>query len=97
MLDALTELGDASVGELAQALGSGQSNVSKHLNLLYGERIVGRERVGTSVRYRIVDQQILELCEVVCSSIREQLRELSSLIESDSPARPSLRPTAKTP
>lgn len=97
LLDALTELGDASVGELAQALGAGHSNVSKHLNLLYGERIVGRERVATSVRYRIVDQQILELCEVVCSSIREQLRELSLLVEPDAVAPPTGNDPARPP
>lgn len=83
LLDALNQRGEASVGELARVLGAGQANVSKHLGLLYAERIVGRERAGTSVRYRIIDEQVLELCDVVCGSIRDDLRQLSSIFERD--------------
>ena len=46
LLDQIHERGEASVGELAEAVGSTHANVSKHLNLLLAERMVGRRREG---------------------------------------------------
>jgi DNA-binding transcriptional ArsR family regulator len=81
LLDLLTHRGELSVSELAEELGASHANVSKHLNMLYAERIVGRRKLGTRVLYRVVDPRVLELCEVVCGSLRAQLDELGLLLE----------------
>jgi DNA-binding transcriptional ArsR family regulator len=79
LLDRLRE-GEASVNELAAALGATQQNVSKHLTLLAEAGIVGRRKQGTHVYYRIVDEGVLELCEQVCGTLEQQLRALNELV-----------------
>jgi ArsR family transcriptional regulator len=80
ILDQLRQRGEASVGELAEALGSSQQNVSKHLVALHGERFVSRRKQGTSSLYRISDPAVLDLCDDVCAGIESQLIELGVLL-----------------
>jgi len=82
LLDALRCRGEASVGELADALDAGYANVAKHLTLLHQRGILGRRKQGTKAVYRISDPSVLELCEVVCGSLASQLRELEALVSS---------------
>jgi ArsR family transcriptional regulator len=81
LLDALRDRGEASVGELAEALGAGQANVSKHLGVLQQQGVVARRKDGTRAIYSIADPGVLRLCEEVCGGIRQQLRELEALLE----------------
>lgn len=83
LLDALHERGEASVGELAEAVEAGHANVSKHLNLLLAERMVSRRREGQRALYRISDPSLIHLCEEVCASVRQGLRELHALVGED--------------
>jgi DNA-binding transcriptional ArsR family regulator len=80
LLDQLRE-GEATVGELAEALTASQQNVSKHLGVLADAGIVGRRKQGNHVYYRVVDEGVFALCEEVCGSVQEQLRTLSELVE----------------
>ena len=80
LLDQLRE-SEASVNELSEALGASQQNVSKHLAVLAEVGILGRRKAGTHVYYRIVDEAVFALCEQVCSSVQQQLRELNELLE----------------
>jgi ArsR family transcriptional regulator len=73
---------EASVGEIAEAIGSSQQNVSKHLATLHGEGFISRRKAGTSTRYWISDPGVLEICERVCDGIEAQLEELRSLTSS---------------
>jgi DNA-binding transcriptional ArsR family regulator len=76
----LLEAGERTVGEIADALGAQQPNVSRHLQTLYEAGIVGRRRSGTSVIYSISDPTIFRLCEIVCRSAqREATRQLKAL------------------
>ncbi|HXV53283.1 MAG TPA: metalloregulator ArsR/SmtB family transcription factor, partial [Solirubrobacterales bacterium] len=52
LLDQLRE-GEATVGELAEALAASQQNVSKHLGVLAEVGIVGRRKQGNQVYYRV--------------------------------------------
>lgn len=67
----LSELraGEHSVGQLVEALGATQSNVSKHLEVLHEAGLLERERRGTSTVYRIADEQTLALCDLVCGQV----------------------------
>lgn len=73
--------GEASVQELTEALGTSQQNVSKHLGVLLGERIVSRRKQGISARYWISDESVLALCEQVCGSLEQQLASLLRAID----------------
>jgi DNA-binding transcriptional ArsR family regulator len=84
ILDVLRQHDEASVSELAHLLGAGHANVSKHLQLLYTERIVSRRKEQTSVLYQISDRAIMLLCDQVCGDLQHQLRELSQVLDSAS-------------
>lgn len=84
LLDTLHVRGEASVTELADAVGTTHANVSKHLNLLLAEHLVGRRRDGAKAMYHIADPTLIRLCEEVCEGIRARLRELHALIEEPS-------------
>lgn len=80
LLDLLRD-GEASVNELAEQLGASQQNVSKHLAVLADVGILGRRKDGNRVYYRIVDENVLGLCEQVCGSVQAQLAALTALID----------------
>jgi DNA-binding transcriptional ArsR family regulator len=80
LLDQLRD-GEHSVNELAELLGAGQQNVSKHLGVLADAGIVRRRKDGNHVYYRIVDSGVLGLCEQVCGSLQQQFRALASLVD----------------
>ena len=84
LLNLLHEHGEASVGELVAATGGTQANVSKHLGVLLAERMVARRRDGSRALYSISDPTLMRLCDEVCAGVREQLRELSSMVEAGS-------------
>ncbi len=83
LLSELNRRGEASVGTLAEAVGGSQANVSKHLGLLRGERMVARRREGARALYRIADPTLIKLCDQVCVGFEGQLHELGSIVGSD--------------
>ena len=72
--------GERNVTELVNAVGSTQPNVSKHLGVLLGERMVIRRRAGSHAFYRIADPALIDLCDQVCAGVRDELRELSLVV-----------------
>jgi DNA-binding transcriptional ArsR family regulator len=73
LLSAL-QRGERSVGELAQATGRSQPNVSQHLASLTHAGLVGARRDGTRVFYRIADPTVMRICEAVCDSLGAEAR-----------------------
>ena len=69
----LLRAGERSVGELAELCGSSPANVSRHLAMLTNHGFVAREGRGTSVYYRIADESVYALCDLVCGNIGRQL------------------------
>jgi DNA-binding transcriptional ArsR family regulator len=80
ILDQLRRNDELSVGELTEALGSSQQNVSKHLGALRAEGFVSRRKRGTSSLYRIADPAVLELCDRLCEAMESQLTALGSVL-----------------
>ncbi len=80
LLDRLRE-GDATVGELQEALGASQQNVSKHLGILHSAGMVSRSKDGNHTRYSISDPSVFELCDQVCGGVRRQLSELEAILQ----------------
>lgn len=81
LLDQLRD-GEATVGELQDALAASQQNVSKHLGVLLQAGMVSRTKRGTSAGYAIADEQVFELCEQVCGGLRRQVAELDEVLHS---------------
>jgi DNA-binding transcriptional ArsR family regulator len=84
ILDLLREQ-ELSVTALAEQLGAGQQNVSKHLAVLTDSGMLARRKDGNHVYYRIVDEGVFALCEQVCGSLQAQLAALSALVTSTTP------------
>jgi DNA-binding transcriptional ArsR family regulator len=80
LLDALREA-PATVGELQQATGASQQNVSKHLGVLLRSGMVSRRKEGNFSLYAIADEGVFELCEQVCGGLRRQLDDLDSVLQ----------------
>jgi len=80
LLDRLRE-GEASVGELQEATGGSQQNVSKHLGVLLNAGMVSRTKQGTRACYTITDESVFELCELVCGGLRRQLSEVDLILQ----------------
>jgi DNA-binding transcriptional ArsR family regulator len=76
--------GEASVGELCEAVGSTQQNISKHLGVLMEAGIVARRRDGSFIRYRVIDDGVYRLCEDVCGAIEKQLETLHEALRAAS-------------
>jgi DNA-binding transcriptional ArsR family regulator len=67
------ESGEQSVSALAECAGSTQPNVSKHLKILQDAGLVKRRQQGTTVYYSIADTMVFELCDMICSRLRDRL------------------------
>jgi len=80
VLDQLRRHDELSVGELTEALGTSQQNVSKHLAALRAEGFVARRKRGTSSLYRIADPAVLELCDRLCEAMESQIAGLGSVL-----------------
>ena len=65
--------GERNVGDLAQLCGYTSANVSRHLAMLTKQGLVMRESRGTSVYYRIADDSVYALCDLVCGNIARQI------------------------
>ena len=71
LLNLLRE-GERNVGEMAQLTGFTAANISRHMSMLSQHGMVARESRGTSVYYRIADESIYALCDLVCGNIARQ-------------------------
>lgn len=71
---------ERTVGELREATGASQQNVSKHLGILHQSGMVERRKDGNRTVYRISDPSVFELCEVVCNGLRTRLEELDAIL-----------------
>lgn len=74
LLSALQK-GERSVGDLAEATGRPQPNVSQHLASLTHAGLVAARRDGNRVFYRIADPTVLRICDAVCDSLATRARE----------------------
>lgn len=70
---------EMSVTELTMALQTSQPNVSKHLKILSDSGILRREQRANAVYYSVADRSIFTLCDVVCDSLGERLKEQANL------------------
>lgn len=82
---------EASVQELADETGLGQSSASRHLAMLAAQGFVSRRQEGTSVIYALADETPRELCEVMCAHLAAEAERLTALAPPRRAARPAAR------
>jgi DNA-binding transcriptional ArsR family regulator len=68
ILNALCD-GERSVGEIVEQVGSTQTNVSRHLNLMFSKGVLSRRREGQMTFYAIADEAVVSLCRMACVHI----------------------------
>lgn len=61
--------GEKTVSELMEETGLGQANVSKHLQMLHSLGFVERRKEGLYVYYRLADESVFQLCDIVCGRL----------------------------
>lgn len=75
--------GDHTVGQLVEASGSGQANVSKHLAVLRDAGMIGMRKEGLTTICHISDPIVRELCDMMCSRLREEMEEKAAALAFD--------------
>ena len=91
--------GPMSVGKLADSLGAPESSISQQLAVLRGRNIVVSERHGTTVIYRVRNEDLFELLDVarrVFNSSLTDTIDMLRLVEAEpgsADAIPSTPPT----
>ena len=71
----LLRSGERNVGDLALACGYTAANVSRHLAFLTRHGLVAREGRGTAVYYRIADDSVFALCDLVCGNVARVMQQ----------------------
>lgn len=70
---------EKSVNGIVEAVGATQTNVSRHLGLMYRAGVVSKRRNGNQVFYRIADPAMVEICRAVCVQIAGRIDEREPL------------------
>ena len=65
--------GEATVTSLVERTGLTQANLSRHLRVLLGMGFVERRKEGLHAWYRLADQDVLQLCDLVCGRLERQV------------------------
>lgn len=73
---------EKSVNNIVDELGATQTNVSRHLGLMYRAGVVAKRKDGNQVFYRIADPAMVEICRTVCTQIAGRMDERQPLRKS---------------
>lgn len=68
---------ERSVSDIVERVGATQTNVSRHLNLMYGKGVLKRRREGQMTFYSIADANVVTLCRTACVHMASQFDEHS--------------------
>src|SRR6516162_1375805 len=66
---------ERTVGELVEATGLRQANVSQHLAVLRQRNIVTTRRAGTAISYSLAYPEILDACAIIRGILIKQMEE----------------------
>ena len=89
LLQAL-DRGEKSISSLAEELEASQPSVSKHVKILYDSGLLARRQEGNTVYCSIADSTVFELCDVVCSSLRERIAQQNQSLSPRRSTRPAV-------
>ena len=64
---------EKSVGQIVDETAMTQTNVSRHLNMMYQAGVLKRRREGASVYYAVGDPTLTEVCRTVCLRVSAEM------------------------
>jgi DNA-binding transcriptional ArsR family regulator len=64
---------EKSVNQIAEETALTQTNVSRHLGLMYQGGVLSRRRDGSQIYYRVSDESFTEVCRTVCIRVAAEL------------------------
>ena len=70
---------EQTVSQIVIATGGTQTNISRHLGLMYRQGVLLRRRDGNQIFYRVADETMVELCRSVCNRIATTIDERKPL------------------
>lgn len=70
---------EQTVSQIVKTTGATQTNVSRHLGLMYRHGVLVRRREGNQIYYRVADETMIELCRSVCNRIASTIDERQPL------------------
>jgi len=70
---------EKAVSEIVEELGATQSNISRHLNLMYRGGLLTRRKEGIQVYYVTADPEMVENLRNVCTRLAIQMDEKTPL------------------
>jgi DNA-binding transcriptional ArsR family regulator len=73
---------EKSVSQIVEEIGASQTNVSRHLGLMYQAGVLGRRKEGNQVLYRVTDASFTDICRTVCVRVASELDGDKSLKKS---------------
>lgn len=56
---------ERTVGEIVDIIGLSQPNISRHLGILFEAEVIDKRRAGTSIFYRVIDPDFMDICRTV--------------------------------
>ena len=59
--------GEQNVTHLLAEIDASQSNMSRHLQVLYQAGVLAKRRSGQQVFYRVADDSVARMCKAVCA------------------------------
>ena len=91
ILDAL-RAGELTVGDICGRTSLSQANLSKHLQLLHTLGFVNRRKDGLFVYYSLTDDDVFQLCDIMCGRLAGTTTRAPSRHQPPSPGAASRRP-----
>ena len=64
---------EKSVGQIVEESGMSQTNVSRHLNMMYQAGALKRRREGAMAFYSVADEALTDVCRTVCIRVSAEL------------------------
>ena len=64
---------EKSVNQIVEEVGASQTNVSRHLNMMYQAGVLARRKGGSQVFYKVTDTAFTEICRTVCVRVAAEL------------------------
>jgi len=73
--------GEKSVSELLSVVASSKANLSQHLAILRGKRIISSRREGVNIFYRLANPKMIKACDIIREVLFEELVEDTRMSE----------------
>jgi DNA-binding transcriptional ArsR family regulator len=75
--------GEKTVSRVVADTGLAQANASKHLQVLHGHGFVARRRAGQYTYYRLADEAVFRICDIMCGRLEAEATHRQALLRGE--------------